>query len=66
MILEYANYINGQLTVNPARLSDTFNVDLIDLIESAKNQNNEALSAPIKTEEERETIMALGDEINNW
>lgn len=65
MILEYANYKDGKLTVNPARLPDTFNVDLVDLIESAKKRSGEALSAPIETEEDRGTVVALGDEVNN-
>jgi hypothetical protein len=65
MVLEYANYKDGKLTINPARLADTFSVDLVDLMESAKNRKGEALSAPIETEEDRSAVVALGDEVNN-
>lgn len=65
MILEYANYKNNELTVNPTRLDDTMSVTLAELVEGAKERLGEALSAPINDDEERQAIITLGDEVNN-
>ena len=58
---EFANYKNGQVTINTYRFSDAMLTDVNDIISASNQESGEILTATIESEEERQAILALSE-----
>mgnify|MGYP001547256937 FL=1 len=61
-MVNFANYKNGQITVNTYRLPDAMVTDIDDICKAFKAESDEILTASIDTEEELKRIETLQGE----
>lgn len=58
---EFANYKNGQVTINTYRFPDAVVTDIEDICNAAKTESEEILVASIDTDEERDALSDFVD-----
>ena len=53
---EFANYKDGQVTINTYRFTDAVVTDVADILNAVKAESDEVLVASIDTDDERSAI----------